>query len=424
VLGVFVTFVAVVTVIPLACTSWLGRWVHQGHERGLIDRHLSRIGSVVAFVLPRSRLISLFGIGSTLALCLVSFTLRPDERNANALPQASEAASALAHMDQAMGGLEFSRVEISWSDAVASDAPEVLEVVREVDDLLHGEPLIGHPLSIRNLIDSLPGEGDAADRISLLELLPPPLKRAFYTPEYRTATVTFRVQDLGIAKYGPVFERLQQGLAAIHERHPHFSLLLSGSAVWRWENLYQIVVDLAASLGTAAVIIFLVLTVAYRSVRIGLISIIPNVFPLAVTGSFLVVSGEALEIVSVCAFTVCLGIAVDDTIHFLTRFQEERQKTDDRHLAIQRAFTGVGTALVMTTVILVAGFSTVLLSDSRDHRLFASMGGLTIATALVGDLILLPALLARFAGGKAGGASPNLTLSQATHCEARPQDFE
>ncbi|MFH1302986.1 MAG: MMPL family transporter, partial [Planctomycetota bacterium] len=122
-----------------------------------------------------------------------------------------------------------------------------------------------------------------------------------------------------------------------------------------------------------------------------------NMFPLAVTGAFLVFTGQALEIVSVCAFTVCLGIAVDDTIHFLTRFREEQLLVDSDEEAIRRAFTGVGTALIMTTVILVAGFSTVVFSDMRDQRIFAIMSGLTIASALFGDLVFLPALLAQYA---------------------------
>jgi len=102
--------------------------------------------------------------------------------------------------------------------------------------------------------------------------------------------------------------------------------------------------------------------------------------------------------VSVCAFTVCLGIAVDDTIHFLTRYQEEMKKTADISLAIRRAFVVVGTALIMTTLVLVAGFCTAMLSNTRDHRIFASMAMLTIATALFADLILLPALLMFFPG--------------------------
>ncbi|HUG89776.1 MAG TPA: MMPL family transporter, partial [Planctomycetaceae bacterium] len=88
---------------------------------------------------------------------------------------------------------------------------------------------------------------------------------------------------------------------------------------------------------------------------------------------------------------------VDDTIHFLTRFQEERQRTASDAEAIHQAFTGAGTAMIMTTVVLLAGFSTVAFSGMRDQRIFVTMGGLTLAAALFADLILLPALLLRFA---------------------------
>jgi predicted RND superfamily exporter protein len=409
VLGVVLTFVAVITVIPLACATWLGGRVHSGYEKGLIDRNLTRVGSLIDLVLRYPRQVSLTGIVLSLVLtAIVLAVLRPDERSANSLPERSEPLLALRKMDRALGGLELGRVEINWSDRVAADGPEVLTVVSQVDDLLRREELIGHPLSIRNLLEALPGEGSPADRMSMLDLLPPPLKRAYFTPESHWAKVEFRVQDLGIATYGPVFERIQDGLSAIAQRHPDFTLKLAGSAVWRWENLYQIVVDLAASLGSAAVIIFLVLTFAYGSLRIGLISIIPNLFPLAVTGTILAVTGQSLELVSVCAFTVCLGIVVDDTIHFLTRFQDEQTRTDDPNLAIRRAFAGVGAGMIMTSVILVSGFSTVIFSGLRDHRIFASMGGLTIVAALLGDLIILPALLRCFA--KAPRAAPETSL--------------
>ena len=397
VVGVLLTFIAVITVIPLACRTWLGRSIHVGYGKGIIDRHLGRISVIIEMVLKRTRFISSLGIGVTAILILISLTLRPDERRANMLPDGSEAAVALNHMDRAMGGLEHSRVHVTWDDDVLSDSPEVLVAISEVDDLLLQEELIGHPISIRNILGALPGEGKPEERMSMMDLLPPPLKRAFYTPERNQAEVSFHVQDLGIARYGPTFTRIEEGLKTIGAAHPHFQFELTGSAVWRWRNLYQIVVDLAASLGSAAIIILVVLAFAFRSLRLGLISIIPNMFPLAVTGTFLVFTGQSLEIVSVCAFTVCLGIAVDDTIHFLTRFREEQLLVDSDEEAIRRAFTGVGTALIMTTVILVAGFSTVIFSDMRDQRIFAIMSGLTISSALFGDLVFLPALLARYA---------------------------
>ena len=400
VVGVLLTFLAVITCIPLACISPLGRNIHRGHGDGLIDKNLSRISLIIDWVLGRTRLLTTAGILVTAVLTLIALTLEPDERRSSSLPSGSEAALALAQMDQAMGGLEVGRINVSWSEDLPEDDPRLLDVIRQVDDLLAQEPLLGHPISIRNLIDALPGEGDSVDRISLLELLPPPLKRAFYTPEYRQATISFRVQDLGIAQYGPVFERVEDGLQKIEKAHPEFELTMTGVPVWRWMNLYQIVVDLATSLGTATLIIFIVLAIVYRSLRIGLISILPNLFPLAVAGAFLAISGQSLELVSVCAFTVCLGIAVDDTIHFLTRYIEEKEETGDENLAIRNAFTSVGTALIMTTIVLVAGFSTVLFSDSRPHRIFAAMGAITVAAALFGDLLFLPAMLKQFASPK------------------------
>lgn len=396
VVGVILTFVSVVTVIPLACSTWLGRTIHIGLDRSLIDRHLSRMSVLIDYVLQRKNRICVMAVVSTLLLFAVCMTLEPDQRLSDGLPESAEATQAMRHMDEAFGGLEFSQIEVRWDDTIDADSSEILETIIEVDDLVKSEPLIGHPLSIRELIDAQPGSGPPHERMSMMELLPPPLKRAFYNQDSREAKVTFRVQDVGIAAYGPVFQRIEDGLNRIQQQHPRFHFEMKGDAVWRWKNLYQIVVDLAKSLGSASIIILVVLTIVYRSIRLGLISIIPNVFPLALTGAYLAVMGYNLEIVMVLNFTVCLGIAVDDTIHFLTRYREESQQEGPTTDAIRRAFTGVGTALIMTTTVLVVGFSTVMFSDSRDHHIFATMGVLTIAAALFGDLIFLPALLARF----------------------------
>ncbi len=404
-IGVVLCFFAVVTVIPLACASWLGNTIHVGHQRGLIDRQLQRIGAVIDGVLRYRVVTATLGIAATIALTAVGLTLEPDQRETDGLPLQAESTQAMLHVDRAFGGLEFSSLDVSWDASIEPTSPEILKVVMRADDVLHSEPLIGHPLSMRNLIDAQPGSGPPEERMSLLELLPPPLKRAFFQPERRQASLSFRVQDLGIATYGPVFTRIAEQLRQIESEYPAFTLRLDGRAVWRWRNLYQIVVDLASSLGSAAVIILIILTVVYRSWRLGLISIVPNLFPLAFTAAYLVLAGYNLEIVMVCNFTVCLGIAVDDTIHFLTRYREVRVHCTSNDEAIRGAFTGVGTSLIMTTAVLVAGFSIVTLSDSRDHRIFATMGALTIAAALFADLVFLPALLSLF-GPRSPADSP------------------
>lgn len=420
VIGVIMSFLSVVTVIPLLCSTRLGRNIHVGLENSLIDRNLERISGLIDLVLRYRRPLSTLGIISTAVLVGICLTLEPDQRNRDNLPASAEATLAMDYLDRQMGGLESGRVEIRWPEDMAADDPRIVEAVVAVDEVLNREELIGHPLSIRDMIEAQPGEGPLTERMSMLELLPPPIKDLFIDPFDRMTSVRFKVQDLGIAQYGPVFTRVNEAFAGLEQEYPGFAFALEGSAAWRWENLYQVVVDLATSLGTASIIIFAVMAFVFRSLRIGLISIIPNTFPLAVAGAWLVFAGYNLEIVMVVCFTVCLGIAVDDSIHFLTRYHEELNGADSREDAIRRAFTGVGTALIMTTMVLVAGFSTVMFSDNREYFIFAVMGAITIAAALFADLIFLPPLLARFAGEP--GAPSRITPVQTDVPAEQPQE--
>lgn len=399
VIGVCMTFVSVITLIPLLCRSPLGRRLHLGIDRSVVDKQLNRIAPAIDWVLAHSRAVAAFAILATLALASVTLLLQPDERRWGVLPDDYMATETLRLIDRELGGLETASVVVRWDQSVHGDG-EILGVIDKVDQVLASEDLLGRPVSILDLLNALPGDGPPSERMSLLELMPPSIKRAFYKPEMQSAEVQFRVQDLGIAQYNETFQRIESQLAEIEADHPEFLIDLDGTAVWRWKNIFQIVVDLATSLGVAIVIILLVLAVAYRSLRLGLISVVPNLFPLAATGAMMYAVGLNLEITPVCCFTICLGIAVDDTIHFLTRYREESKRTSDRELAIRRAFTGVGTALIMTTIVLVAGFSTVLFSSSRDHRIFGWMGSMTLVAALFADLFLLPAMLARFDGRK------------------------
>ena len=395
VLGVGLTFISVLTMVPLGCRSPLGWRLHVGLGKSLVDGQLRRIGPVVGWILKHDRRVAWLAIATTVALAGICTQLQPDEKRYSGLSESGEAAKALRHLDRSLGGLEFGYVSVSWTDK-ATDG-ELLEVLREVDRVLAVEPLLGNALGLHQLLAALPGEGPPEERMTLLELLPASLKRAFYVPERRAASVQFRIQDIGIAKYSPVFERIESELEQVSTRHPEFSLTLDGDAVWRWQHVYQIVTDLATSLGTASIVIWLILTFVYRSIRIGLISIVPNLFPLVATGAMLYLTGQYLEIVTVCVFTICIGIAVDDTIHFLTRYVDEAAAGDPHRETIQRAFTGVGSALLMTTIVLVTGMMTAVFGDARDARLFGIMGAITLTSALFADIFFLPALLNQFA---------------------------
>ncbi|MFM8397315.1 MAG: efflux RND transporter permease subunit, partial [Pirellula sp.] len=249
---------------------------------------------------------------------------------------------------------------------------QVATALDQVETVLKNEPLIGHPLSLVTLLNALPGEGTILDKLSMAELLPPPLRQRLFNEENSSATMTYRCKDLGTATYQSTFQRSDQSLQSIVAQNPGLSMEMQGEAIWRWKNLYTIVTDLTASLGSAALIIFVVLAIAYRSLRLGLIAIIPNVLPLLASAAYMVITKQPLEVVSVCCFTICLGIAVDDTIHFMSRYLEEFKHGGSHASVIQRSFREVGTGMMMTTIVLVAGFSSVVTSDTRDHRVFGA----------------------------------------------------
>lgn len=393
-IGVLVTFLAVILFIPLICSTRLGHRIHHGHERDIVSRLVTSWRGVIRSVLQHRYPVGCIGIAITLVLGLNALRLRPDSRLANSMPASSPAYRTLARCDELFGGIEFVQAVVHWPESLAADSPLILDAVHEVEQLVESEPLLRHPLSIRNMLDTFPGDpADRATRMTFVSLIPSGLRQFFLRTDSDEAPIVLRIQDRGIAVYEPVFRRLEERMQQLEERFPGFEFQFRGDAVRRSRDLFQIVVDLSTSLITAAVIILIVLTAVYRSWRIGLISVIPNMFPLAVTASVLYFTGQPINIASVCAFVVCLGIAVDDTIHFLSRFLWELKRDGDVDAAIQRAFEGVATALIMTTVILVAGFGTVLMSDLPGHRIFAAMACSTIAAALLGDLIFLPALL-------------------------------
>jgi predicted RND superfamily exporter protein len=395
VIGVAFTWISVMLVIPLACRTRWGQRLNRGADRGFIESNLELFTSGVRYFLQHPKAVSLTAILLLVVLVGVGLTLRPDDRTSNMMPANSPAQQTLAHLDQSMGGLDVCRVEISWDDDSATPE-EVAEIAQRIDQILSQEPLIGHPLSLTRLIDALPGEDTAMEKMSMVELLPPPLKNLVFDTEDRLAAVLFRVKDLGTATYKPVFERIDAELKQLMAQQPKYKLSMVGGPIWKWRDLYLVVVELVTSLGSALVIIVIVLGFAFKSARLGLISIVPNTLPLAAAATYLVVTGQPLEMVSVCAFTICLGIAVDDTIHFLSRYNEEQTGPGTRNEKIERAFHGVGTGLIMTSIVLVAGFASVATSPTPDIQKFAILGVITLVTALLADLFLLPALLSYF----------------------------
>ncbi len=147
------------------------------------------------------------------------------------------------------------------------------------------------------------------------------------------------------------------------------------------------------SLGLAMLVITLLIGLVYRSVKLALISMIPNVLPLVLPLAVFGILGISLDGPAVIVATIALGVCVDDTIHLLTKFCHARKDGLTTKGAVRRAFRQVGGALTWTTITLVLGFSIVSMSDFRPNMLVGILGACMVGLAWVADLIVTPALL-------------------------------
>ncbi len=144
----------------------------------------------------------------------------------------------------------------------------------------------------------------------------------------------------------------------------------------------------------ALVVISLLLIIALKSIKIGLISLVPNLFPAAMGfGLWGYLQGEVGTALSIVA-AMTLGIVVDDTVHFLSKYlRARREKGYSSEEAIKYAFTNVGFALTITTIALVAGFFVLSFSGFKINSEMAMLTAITIAIALFIDLLFLPTML-------------------------------
>ncbi len=149
-------------------------------------------------------------------------------------------------------------------------------------------------------------------------------------------------------------------------------------------------------LGTtiALVLISLILVLALRSIKIGLLSLVPNLIPAALAfGAWGIAVGQVGLALSVVT-GMTLGIVVDDTVHFLSKYlRARREKGLDAPDAVRYAFDTVGLALVATSIVLVAGFTVLMFSAFTLNAHMAMMTAATIVFAIVADFLLLPPIL-------------------------------
>jgi predicted RND superfamily exporter protein len=174
---------------------------------------------------------------------------------------------------------------------------------------------------------------------------------------------------------------------------PELHAEITGYARFYMEISDLIVRSQVRSLALALVAITAMMAVFFRSWRVGLLSMVPNILPIACAFGVMGASGIALNSATTMVASVALGLAVDDTIHFLSHMQQERRRHPRVADALAPVLHAVEAPMVYTSVILGIGFGTLIFSRFVPSIYFGILALVTVTTALLGDLLLMPALL-------------------------------
>jgi predicted RND superfamily exporter protein len=155
----------------------------------------------------------------------------------------------------------------------------------------------------------------------------------------------------------------------------------------------SLVRGIAESLGVAVLAVLIMLCLFLRAPGLALLSLVPNLMPLLWVLGVMGAMGVALKISTSVVFTIAFGIAVDDSVHWLTAYRHRRARLGSAVEAAAATVRETGTAMVITTLILAGGFSVLLASAFRTNRYLGALTALTLVLALICDMVLLPALL-------------------------------
>jgi predicted RND superfamily exporter protein len=160
------------------------------------------------------------------------------------------------------------------------------------------------------------------------------------------------------------------------------------------------------TLGVVFLAILLMFIVLFRSFTMAVLAIIPNILAATTILGLMGLLAIPLDIMTITIAAITIGIAVDDTIHYVHRFQEEYWVDKNYWYAIMRCHNSIGRAMYYTSLIITAGFSILALSNFIPTIYFGLLTGAAMITALIANLTLLPLLIAIFKPMKASPSDP------------------
>ena len=405
-LGIFFAYFTVLFIVPLTLSvTRKGAPLGVVGEAGLMKKLLLGCADL-AYKHPRYSLVC------TTAMVLLAVAggslVTVDTKFADVLAKNHPVSKANGILDRELGGVVGLELEFTGAEGAMAN-PEMLARLQRLEASIQEYPTVrttaGPALMVRLLNEQVRGQREldvgGSDIEGLYRLADVDSGRIVLVDEDRsTGRVIVRMKDEGSKKFLESVEVIEK-LAKEHVRGMDVDVHLTGTTFVSYRGVNLVTWDLQRSLGSALLVIALLIAVLFRSVRLGLVSLIPNCIPLVLAYGTMGVLGWRLDAAPAVVFTVALGLGVDATIHVLARFTEERNHGSSPSHAVHMSVLHSGRAIAISSVILAVAFAVNSFSSFPDNVVFGVLGAMIVMGAFLSNLIVLPSLLALMYKGDA-----------------------
>lgn len=406
--GVLIAYLTVV-IFTTAILSWFttDQIVKLGRGQKFWEHWMRRL---YQFTIDRPRAI-IAGASAVILLSLFGLTLISTNYNIiSNLPRGAKITEDFVFFDNELAGFRPMEFAIfTQGDYQVND----FAVVKEIDKLesyLREFPFIQAINSITSVYKSI-NQMNNGNQISAYELPDSEARFARYqrtieqvpqlninvlvSKDGEKARISSRIDDIGADRIKAFGEQMDAWVADNID-NSIIQIKRTGTGVIIDKNSEYIRDNLLQGLGLAILIVSLLMAFLFRNPRMLMISLIPNILPLLFAGGLLGYLGIELEAGVSITFAIIFGIAVDDTIHFLSKYKLAINKGLSMEEALLITFTETGKAIALTSIILFFGFLVMLFSIHPPSVTIGLLISVTLFTAFIADMLLIPILIRRF----------------------------
>ena len=303
-------------------------------------------------------------------------------------------------IEKQLGGMLPLEIDIKADEEQFFGKAENMKIVCDLQARMAAHEGVISTLSFCDLLkeagvtfDTLPEQTQYSLRLAAMTKLQREQVGQYITADRNNVHITVRIPDNGVQHSDKTIKDLQNMAAATFDGTA-ISYRFTGVAYNSTRGIDVFVDDLFNSLMMAFGIIFLLLFVAFRSFYAGITAVIPNVLPLCITLAVIPLYGYGLNTTSVLVFTISIGLAVDNSIHIISRFRQEYRFKTSVEDAIRLAMRSSGRAICQSNILLCVGLAVLFISNFEPIVRVGTLTITTIASSLLISLVVLPAELA------------------------------